>query len=51
MERIKAFYRIVEFVVGEAFASMARSAWMSWLVVATTTVSLSILGGFWMWPS
>lgn len=48
MERIKAFLRIVEFVVGEAFASMARSAWMSWLVVATTTVSLSILGGFWM---
>jgi cell division transport system permease protein len=27
---------------------MARSAWMSWLVVVTIAVSLSILGGFWL---
>jgi cell division transport system permease protein len=27
---------------------MARSAWMSWLVIATIAVSLSILGGFWL---
>lgn len=27
---------------------MARSAWMSWLVIATIAVSLSILGGFWI---
>ena len=28
--------------------SMARSAWMSWLVIATIAVSLSILGGSWL---
>lgn len=27
---------------------MARSAWMSWLVIVTIAVSLSILGGFWL---
>jgi cell division transport system permease protein len=27
---------------------MARSAWMSWLVILTIAVSLSILGGFWL---
>lgn len=37
-----------EFVAQEALSSMARAAWMSWLVVATIAVSLSILGGFWL---
>ncbi|MFP5501926.1 MAG: permease-like cell division protein FtsX [Candidatus Sericytochromatia bacterium] len=37
-----------EFVGQEALASMARSAWMSWLVIATIAVSLSILGGVWL---
>lgn len=48
MESIKRFFRITEFVTQEAFASMGRSAWMSWLVVLTMAVSLSILGGFWL---
>lgn len=37
-----------EFVGQEALSSMARSAWMSWLVIATIAVSLSILGGVWL---
>lgn len=48
MESIKQFFRISEFVGQEALSSMARSAWMSWLVIATIAVSLSILGGFWL---
>lgn len=48
MESIKQFFRITEFVAQEALASMARSAWMSWLVVLTIAVSLSILGGSWL---
>lgn len=48
MESIKQFFRITEFVAQEALASMARSAWMSWLVVVTIAVSLSILGGSWL---
>lgn len=48
MESIKQFFRICEFVGQEALSSMARSAWMSWLVVLTMAVSLSILGGFWL---
>jgi cell division transport system permease protein len=48
LESIKQFFRITEFVAQEALASMARSAWMSWLVVVTIAVSLSILGGSWL---
>lgn len=48
MESIKSFFRITEFVTQEAMASMARSAWMSWLVILTIAVSLSILGGSWL---
>ncbi|MEB3284148.1 MAG: permease-like cell division protein FtsX [Candidatus Sericytochromatia bacterium] len=48
LESIKTFLRIAEFVSHEALSSMARSALMSWLVVATIAVSLSILGGFWL---
>lgn len=48
LESIKQFFRICEFVGQEALSSMARSAWMSWLVIATISVSLSILGGFWL---
>lgn len=48
MESIKQFFRIAEFVSQEALASMARSAWMSWLVIMTIAVSLSILGGSWL---
>ena len=48
MESIKQFFRITEFVAQEALASMARSAWMSWLVIVTIAVSLSILGGSWL---
>ena len=33
MESIKQFFRISEFVGQEALSSMARSAWMSWLIV------------------
>ncbi len=48
LESIKQFLRLCEFVGQEALASMARSAWMSWLVIVTIAVSLSILGGFWL---
>lgn len=48
MESLKQFFRLCEFVGQEALASMARSAWMSWLVIVTIAVSLSILGGFWL---
>lgn len=37
-----------EFVAQEAMTSMARSAWMSWLVIVTIAVSLSVLGGSWL---
>jgi cell division transport system permease protein len=37
-----------EFVAQEALTSMARSAWMSWLVIVTIAVSLSVLGGSWL---
>jgi cell division transport system permease protein len=48
LESIKAFFRIMEFVAQEAMTSMARSAWMSWLVIVTIAVSLSVLGGSWL---
>jgi cell division transport system permease protein len=48
LEPVKKFFRIAEFVAHEAFSSIARSFWMSWLVVLTIAVSLSILGGFWL---
>ena len=48
MESIKQFLRIAEFVAQEAMTSMARSAWMSWLVIVTIAVSLSVLGGSWL---
>ena len=48
MESIKSFSRITEFVAQEAMTSMARSAWMSWLVIVTIAVSLSVLGGSWL---
>lgn len=48
LESVKQFFRLCEFVGQEALASMARSAWMSWLVIVTIAVSLSILGGFWL---
>lgn len=48
MESVKQFFRLCEFVGQEALSSMARSAWMSWLVIVTIAVSLSILGGFWI---
>lgn len=48
MESIKQFFRISEFVAQEALSSIGRSGWMSWLVVMTMAVSLSILGGAWL---
>jgi cell division transport system permease protein len=48
LESIKQFFRITEFVAQEAMTSMARSAWMSWLVIVTIAVSLSVLGGSWL---
>lgn len=48
MERVRRFVRIAEFVTQEALSSIVRSFWMSWLVVLTIAVSLSILGGFWL---
>lgn len=48
LESIKRVFRVTEFVAAEALASMSRSAWMSWLVVLTMAVSLSILGAFWL---
>jgi cell division transport system permease protein len=46
LESIKTFCRIVGFLTQEAFASLVRTAWMSWIVIFTMAVSLSILGGF-----
>lgn len=48
LESVKQFFRLCEFVGQEALASMIRSAWMSWLVIVTIGVSLSILGVFWI---
>lgn len=48
MESIKQFFRICEFVAQEALSSIGRSGFMSWLVVMTMAVSLSILGGAWL---
>lgn len=48
MESIKRRWRQFEFVCEEALASITRSFWMSWVVIVTMAVSLSILGGFWL---
>ncbi len=48
MESIKRFWRQVGFIGEEALASITRSGWMSWVVVMTMAVSLTILGGFWL---
>ncbi len=48
MESIKRRLRQLGFVWEEALVSVSRSLWMSWVVIVTMSVSLSILGGFWM---
>ena len=48
MESIKRRWRQLGFVWEEAMVSISRSLWMSWVVIVTMAVSLSILGGFWM---
>lgn len=48
MESIKRFWRQIGFIGEEALASITRSGWMSWVVVMTMAVSLTILGGFWL---
>lgn len=48
MESIKRFWRQLGFIGEEALASITRSGWMSWVVVMTMAVSLTILGGFWL---
>jgi cell division transport system permease protein len=48
LESIKRRWRQFEFICEEALASITRSMWMSWMVVITMAVSLSILGGFWL---
>ncbi|MBM3266111.1 MAG: ABC transporter permease [Candidatus Sericytochromatia bacterium] len=47
MESVRRLWRQVGFVAEEAIASITRSGWMSWIVIITMTVSLSILGGVW----
>lgn len=48
MESIKRYWRQLGFIGEEALASITRSGWMSWVVVMTMAVSLTILGGFWL---
>lgn len=48
MESIKRRWRQFEFICEEALASVTRSWWMSWVVIISMSVSLSILGGFWL---
>jgi cell division protein FtsX len=48
LESIKRFWRQIGFIGEEALASITRSGWMSWVVVMTMAVSLTILGGFWL---
>lgn len=48
MESIKRYWRQIGFIGEEALASITRSGWMSWVVVMTMAVSLTILGGFWL---
>lgn len=48
MESIKRRWRQFEFICEEALASITRSMYMSWVVIVTMAVSLSILGGFWL---
>lgn len=48
MESIKRLWRQFGFICEEALASITRSLWMSWVVIITMAVSLSILGGFWL---
>jgi len=48
LESIKRRLRQLGFVWEEALVSISRSLWMSWVVIVTMAVSLSILGGFWM---
>lgn len=48
MESIKRYWRQIGFIGEEAVASITRSGWMSWVVVMTMAVSLTILGGFWL---
>jgi len=48
LESIKRYWRQIGFIGEEALASITRSGWMSWVVVMTMAVSLTILGGFWL---
>lgn len=48
MESVERFLRQLRFVSGEAFTNLRRSGWMTWVVVSTMVVALSVLGGFWM---
>lgn len=48
MESIKRVVRQAGFIVEEAVVSFTRAGWMSWVVIITMAVSLSILGGFWL---
>lgn len=48
LESVNRFLRQLSFVTGEAMTNLRRSGWMTWVVVSTMVVSLSVLGGFWL---
>ncbi len=48
MESLKRFGRQLIFCLREAGISFVRAGWMSWVVISTMVVALSVLGGFWL---
>lgn len=48
MEDFKKLLRQLEFTAHEAVTNFIRSGWMSWIVITTMIVSLSIFGAFLM---
>ena len=48
MESLNRFGRQLIFCAREAGISFFRAGWMSWVVISTMVVALSVLGGFWL---
>lgn len=48
MESLSRYIRQLSYASLEGLRTFWRSGWMSWIVISTMVVSLSVLGGFWL---
>ena len=48
LESLNRKLRQLSFVGVDTWSNFRRSGWMSWIVVSTMVVALSVLGGFWL---